>query len=342
MRRPLPSGIPAPSAVVGSVTLSSLPDRVALRIPLTQRVPFQVIETRTSPHAPVLQRGRRRGLDSVWQGHADPAAGLESERHRRAELHRRAHPAGLGLPHPLGSKRSPARDTAPSLHLVQPSAAGTPHRRRSGPPASWCDRSHRIAGGRCQPGRGPAASRRCCKQAGAHVIMTRTADTAVDLWSRVTVADTSGAELLVSIHNNALPDGVNPFTNNGTTVFYNQPRSLPLAAEIQRALVRRLRLPDLGIGRADLALIRPTWMPAALSEGNVRDPAGSGGPASVSCGAAALCSRCARGHPEFPSGTSPDPGRHAMWAGWDQRRLLRRKQIHPPRLRRQPVGSAAP
>ena len=99
------------------------------------------------------------------------------------------------------------------------------------------------------------------------MIMTRTADTAVDLWSRVTVADTSGAELLVSIHNNALPDGVNPFTNNGTTVFYNQPRSLPLAAEIQRALVRRLRLPDLGIGRADLALVRPTWMPAALSEG---------------------------------------------------------------------------
>jgi N-acetylmuramoyl-L-alanine amidase len=81
------------------------------------------------------------------------------------------------------------------------------------------------------------------------VIMTRTADTAVDLWSRVTLAETSGAELLVSIHNNALPDGVNPFTNNGTTVFYNQPRSLPLAAEIQRALVRRLRLPDLGVGR---------------------------------------------------------------------------------------------
>ena len=97
--------------------------------------------------------------------------------------------------------------------------------------------------------------------------MTRTADTAVDLWSRVAVADTSGAELLISIHNNALPDGVNPFTNNGTSVFYNQPRSLPLAAEVQRALVHRLRLPDLGVSRADLALIRPTWMPAVLSEG---------------------------------------------------------------------------
>jgi N-acetylmuramoyl-L-alanine amidase len=109
--------------------------------------------------------------------------------------------------------------------------------------------------------------RRLLEDAGAHVIMTRSADTAVDLWSRVSLAERSGAELLVSIHNNALPDGVNPFTNNGTSVFYNQPRSLPLAAGIQKALVRRLKLPDLGIGRADLALVRPTWMPAVLCEG---------------------------------------------------------------------------
>jgi hypothetical protein len=40
-----------------------------------------------------------------------------------------------------------------------------------------------------------------------------------------------------------------------------------LAAEVQRSLVRRLRLPDLGIGRADLAVIRATWMPAVLCEG---------------------------------------------------------------------------
>jgi N-acetylmuramoyl-L-alanine amidase len=103
--------------------------------------------------------------------------------------------------------------------------------------------------------------------AGARVVMTRTADTAIDLWSRVALADSSGAELLVSIHNNALPDGVNPFTNNGTSVFYNQPRSMSLAIEVQRALVRRLKLPDLGIGRADLSVVRPTWMPAVLCEG---------------------------------------------------------------------------
>jgi N-acetylmuramoyl-L-alanine amidase len=103
--------------------------------------------------------------------------------------------------------------------------------------------------------------------AGARVLMTRTTDTAMDLLPRITLADTGGAELLVSIHNNALPDGVNPFTNNGTSVFYNQPRSVPLASEIQRALVTRLRLPDLGISRADLAMVRPTWMPSVLVEG---------------------------------------------------------------------------
>jgi N-acetylmuramoyl-L-alanine amidase len=42
---------------------------------------------------------------------------------------------------------------------------------------------------------------------------------------------------------------------------------MPLAADIQRALVHRLKLPDLGISRADLAVVRPTWMPAVLCEG---------------------------------------------------------------------------
>jgi N-acetylmuramoyl-L-alanine amidase len=72
---------------------------------------------------------------------------------------------------------------------------------------------------------------------------------------------------LISIHNNALPDGINPFTNSGSSVYYNQPRSIPLARAIQSALVRRLGLRDLGIGRGDLALVRATWMPSVLTEG---------------------------------------------------------------------------
>jgi len=97
--------------------------------------------------------------------------------------------------------------------------------------------------------------------------MTRTADTAVGLYERTVLAERAGAELLVSIHNNAFPDGVNPWENNGTSTYYNLPRSARLAALVQRALVAQLGLRDLGMGRGDLALVRPTWMPAVLTEG---------------------------------------------------------------------------
>jgi len=102
--------------------------------------------------------------------------------------------------------------------------------------------------------------------AGARVLMLRTDASPVDLGARPRRATEFGADLLVSLHNNAFPDGVNPFDNNGTSVYYYQPQSLDLARAVDRALVAELGLRDLGIGRADLALVRPSWMPAILSE----------------------------------------------------------------------------
>jgi N-acetylmuramoyl-L-alanine amidase len=102
---------------------------------------------------------------------------------------------------------------------------------------------------------------------GAEVILTRDRDTALDLSSRTRLAESVDAELLVSIHNNALPDGVNPFTNSGSSVFYNHPHSEPLARAIQEAFGLELPVRVLGAARGDLALVRPTWMPAVLTEG---------------------------------------------------------------------------
>jgi N-acetylmuramoyl-L-alanine amidase len=103
--------------------------------------------------------------------------------------------------------------------------------------------------------------------AGARVVQIRPDRTPLELVERTAAAEAADADLLVSIHANALPDGVNPFANNGTSTYYFQPRSAAFARAMQRALVHELGVRDLGMGRGDLALARPTWMPAVLTEG---------------------------------------------------------------------------
>ncbi|HEX6746330.1 MAG TPA: N-acetylmuramoyl-L-alanine amidase [Longimicrobium sp.] len=107
---------------------------------------------------------------------------------------------------------------------------------------------------------------RLLEAAGARVLETRPDTAAVPLNLRPVLAERANVELLVSIHNNAFPDGVNPFTNAGTTAFYNAPQSLELARGLQRELIGELGLRDLGIARADLALVRATWFPSTLTE----------------------------------------------------------------------------
>lgn len=104
------------------------------------------------------------------------------------------------------------------------------------------------------------------QQAGARVVLTRSTDSTVSLVQRTRHARLEDADILVSDHNNAFPDGVNPWDNNGTSTYYFHPWSAPLAWAVQRRLLGALGLRDLGVGRADLALARPTWMPAILTE----------------------------------------------------------------------------
>jgi N-acetylmuramoyl-L-alanine amidase len=102
---------------------------------------------------------------------------------------------------------------------------------------------------------------------GAKVVMTRTTADPVALGDRPVMARRADANALVSIHLNALPDGINPFTSNGTGAYYFRSQSVPLARELQRAMVARMGLRNLGINYDNLRLARPTWMPAVLCEG---------------------------------------------------------------------------
>jgi N-acetylmuramoyl-L-alanine amidase len=111
---------------------------------------------------------------------------------------------------------------------------------------------------------------------GARTVMTRTRDlaggdrpfttTADDLKARTDLANEVGADLFVSIHNNALGSP----TGSGTETFhyyYSSEASRRLAREIQTELVLALGLPDRGVKEAGFYVLRNTAMPAVLVEG---------------------------------------------------------------------------
>ncbi len=103
---------------------------------------------------------------------------------------------------------------------------------------------------------------------GATVIMTRT-DTVdrLSLYDRVRMANQSKADLFVSIHHNAQPDGVNPRGQPfGPMMIYYYPQSRPLAEAIQKQLVRETELPDMGVFMGNIAVCRNAEMPAVLVE----------------------------------------------------------------------------
>ena len=101
---------------------------------------------------------------------------------------------------------------------------------------------------------------------GARVALSRWSDSTVSLVERTEFARAQDVDLWVSVHNNAFPDGVNPWENNGTSVYYNHAPSAELAWAVHEALLEEMGLRDLGVGRADLHMARFTWAPAILTE----------------------------------------------------------------------------
>jgi N-acetylmuramoyl-L-alanine amidase len=264
---PLRRGAPATRATVGSVTLTPRDDRVSLRIPLSLRVPFRIEEedgrltlrlynavsdinwTRYGPTDPYVRdiRWLQAAGDEVTLtlDLAEPVWGFRARWSGNDLLFEVRRPPRI----------DPGRPLAGCLIVVDP---GHPPLGATGPTGlREAEANLGVA----------LVLRDLLQQGGARVVLTRTADVNLDLLPRVRIADSLNADILVSIHNNALPDGVNPFTNNGSSVFYNHVASLPLARAVDRELVRELGVPDLGVGRGDLALVRPTWMPAILTEG---------------------------------------------------------------------------
>lgn len=105
------------------------------------------------------------------------------------------------------------------------------------------------------------------KARGANAFSTRASLAPLGLTERGVASRRADAHAFVSIHLNALPDGVNPFTANGTSTLFFHNASEPLARVTEEELVKRFGLRDLGVHYQNLAVARPSWYPSILTEG---------------------------------------------------------------------------
>jgi N-acetylmuramoyl-L-alanine amidase len=102
---------------------------------------------------------------------------------------------------------------------------------------------------------------------GSHAVLTReSAEEGIVLAARTKFAEAAGADLFVSLHYNALPDGLNPDKNRGTSAYYFHPQSYPLAQSILRNMLKRLKLGNFGLFYDNLSVCRVTSMPSVLVE----------------------------------------------------------------------------
>lgn len=266
---PLAPGTPPPGGTVGSVRLVSGPRSVTLRVPVPARVPFLVEEEERR----LTLRLYGVASDVNWMQYGAGATGGLVTRMDYAQPAADELTITLDLAGPvwgyrtrwdgrdllLEIRRPPVIDPRRPLRgrtiVIDP---GHPPLGARGPAGLW------------EPDATLAVARKVealLQRAGATVLLTRTDATAIDLFPRTLFAEQHDADVLVSIHANALPDGINPFTNSGTSVYYFHPRSAALAQALDAALVAEFGVRDLGPGRGDYALVRNPWMPSALTEG---------------------------------------------------------------------------
>jgi len=265
--RLLPEGTPPPAGRIGSVRLAPEPGWVDVHVALERRLPFRVDEGESTLELTIYGGSGDTGW--LQYGRLDPyIRRVEWEQPDGERYRLRVHTDGWPWGYraffaPNGDlvlrvRRPPVLDPDDPLRGALIAVdAGHPPGGATGPTSLWEPEANLAIA---------LALQRHLEERGARVLMTRTDTAAVALGARPAMATRANADVLVSIHNNAFPDGVNPFRNAGTSVYYFHPKSALLARELQRELLAELRLRDIGIGRANLALARPTWMPAALTE----------------------------------------------------------------------------
>ena len=265
--RPLPPGTASPVRVARNVRLVPGPDFVDVTIPIGERPPY-LVEQHDAGIDLVLY-GTRGDTDILRYLENDSTIRVAtwtqeaSDRARyRLELGHRAFgylAMWRGDSFVLRVRRPPAVDRRRPLRgLTIAVDAGHPPAGSTGPTGLYEAVPTLDVAVRLQ---------KILEDRGANVVMTRSTRDTLELGVRPIIARRANAHALVSIHFDALPDGVNPFEAHGTATYFFHSHSAPLARAVQRGMVARMGLRNNGVNYDNLALVRPTWMPSVLCEG---------------------------------------------------------------------------
>ena len=269
----LTPGTPAPTSRVGDLRFAVEPDRIRLNLSLADALPVHVEETGERTLEVTLfgaygntnrvaygagddlledvsweQRPgsryvlRIRTTTPIWGYRVSYDPAVTSGARLRLEIHR---PPDIDPSNPLAGRRI-------AIDPGHPGAGATG-------PTGYYEGDANLAIGRIL--------NQLLVREGAQPILIRHDTLQLGLYNRTGIAQSAGAELYVSIHNNALPDGIRPFGREGTSTYYYHPHSRALAGEIHEGMLVSMGLRDLGVYWGDLAVARMSWMPSVLTEG---------------------------------------------------------------------------
>jgi len=265
--RILPDSITAPRRVMSNMKVRGAPLGEDVVIPIGARAPYFVEEYDRA--IAVTLYGVRGNTDIINYATVDSMITTvewkqETDDRARVTVNLRAAPYGYLVLWENGAlvlrlRGRPAIDEhRPLAGLVIAVDPGHPPIGATGPTGLWEPQATLPIGFRLK---------RILEERGATVVMTRTTDSAVALGDRPIIARKANVHAFVSVHLNAYPDGVNPFVAPGTGTYFFRTHSEPLARFVQRGMVARMGLMDLGVNYDNLAVVRGTWYPAVLCEG---------------------------------------------------------------------------
>jgi N-acetylmuramoyl-L-alanine amidase len=271
----LSTGEPAPAAVSGNIGITVEPTQAVVRVPLGDKVPFTVEESpsldRVTLHL-YWTHGHTNwvsyeGLDefvreATWRQEASDEMTLVVALRPGEFLwgwHADWDGGTLRLVLRRPPKIDPRRPLAGLRIMLDPGHTTRLHDGATGPLGTRePTANYAIA---------QAVAARL-RRAGAVPLLTRASLTDdVPLAERPVLAVQDDADLFVSIHNNGLPDAVDPLADpHGYMVFYYYPHSLDLARTLHASYVMENPLADEGLKWGNLLVARLSDVPAILVE----------------------------------------------------------------------------